>query len=216
MKHELAGQRFGRITVIKLQGLDKHKSRLWECKCDCGKTSYVRSSDLINGKVVSCGCYSRDIARERATKHSLSESRIYFTYNNMIARCYRKNAKHYSNYGERGIEICDEWRNSFEAFAKWAYESGYKDDLTIERKDVNKGYEPDNCTWIPHKEQAVNRTTTHWVTYHGETMPLSYLAQKVGVSTKAIRVRENRFKNDYESIIDNILSSKYRRIRKGK
>lgn len=200
--YNLIGETFGRLTVISLKGLDKHHSRLWECKCTCGKTSYVRSADLMSGKVVSCGCYSRDMARERATKHLMCDSRLYCIYNNMKTRCYRKNAKHYSNYGGRGITICDEWREDFSNFVKWASASGYSDDLTIERVDVNKGYSPDNCTWIPLNKQAINRTTTHYVTYKGTKMPLSYLAEKVGLARSTIRKHEKEFDYNYEALVD--------------
>jgi len=211
---DLTKQRFGRLVVISAKEQDTHGMMVWECKCDCGKTSYIRSGDLRPGKVVSCGCYSRDIARERATKHHLSNDRLYCIYNNMVARCHRKSNKSFKDYGARGIGICKEWDNNFPAFAKWALESGYKSNLTIERKDVNKGYSPENCTWITNEAQAINRRTTHWVTYKGETMPLSYLAQKVGVTRQAIRDREDKFNKDYEAIVNDILSSKKHTSRK--
>ncbi|WP_395389265.1 hypothetical protein [Fructilactobacillus frigidiflavus] len=94
----------------------------------------------------------------------------------MKKRCYDKNDKRYSNYGGRGIFVCDEWLNSFEVFKEWSISNGYKDNLTIERIDVDKPYMPSNCTWITVKEQANNRTTSVWVTYNGQTLNTKRLA----------------------------------------
>lgn len=78
-------------------------------------------------------------------------------YKAMMSRCYREKDVHYHSYGERGISVCDEWRNNKQAFITWALNNGYRDDLTIERIDVNGNYEPSNCTWIPLKEQFRNK-----------------------------------------------------------
>ena len=75
----------------------------------------------------------------------------------MKRRCLKINCKDYHNYGGRGIVICDEWMNDFLQFKEWSYKNGYDDNLTIERIDVNIGYNPKNCTWIPNSEQSKNR-----------------------------------------------------------
>ena len=87
----------------------------------------------------------------------------------MITRCTRKNNPNYNLYGGRGIKICANWRNSFEAFRDWALSNGYADNLTIDRIDVNGNYCPENCRWVTHAEQQRNKTNNTYVEYGGET-----------------------------------------------
>ena len=84
-------------------------------------------------------------------------SRLYRIYNNMKNRCYNEHSNSYKNYGGRGITVCDEWLNDFKAFYDWAITHGYRDDLTIDRKDNDKGYSPDNCRWATALEQRLNQ-----------------------------------------------------------
>lgn len=84
----------------------------------------------------------------------------------MKTRCHNPHVKAYSDYGGRGIKICDEW-NDFKAFKNWALQNGYKEGLTIERLDVDKGYTPNNCIWIERKAQSWNRRNTRYISYKG-------------------------------------------------
>ena len=76
----------------------------------------------------------------------------------MKRRCYDLKYVGYKHYGGRGITVCDEWLTSPDSFVEWALENGFKTELTIERIDVNKGYSPDDCTWIAPNLQYFNRT----------------------------------------------------------
>lgn len=102
-------------------------------------------------------------------------------YYNMLKRCYNKNNASFKYYGKKGITVCEQWKNSCRNFYAWAQESGYKKGLTLERKDVTKGYSPDNCCWIPYKKQACNKHNSIRVTYKGETKCLGEWAHIIGI-----------------------------------
>lgn len=78
----------------------------------------------------------------------VSQTRLYRTWIDMRARCYRPTCHNYPNYGGRGVRVCEEWRNSFAAFRAWALSHGYTDEMTIDRKESNDHYTPGNCQWI--------------------------------------------------------------------
>ena len=107
----------------------------------------------------------------------------------MKARCYNPHNKSYKNYGGRGISVCDEWIDSYEAFYKWAISSGYQPGLTIERIDNEKGYSPENCRWATKAEQTRNRRSVIWITYNGKTQCMEDWAKELGISRGTISSR---------------------------
>lgn len=77
---------------------------------------------------------------------------------NMMARCHNPTSDGFRYYGARGITVCPEWFRNFQAFKLWALSSGYQPRLEIDRVDGSKGYSPENCRWVSHKENMQNRT----------------------------------------------------------
>lgn len=195
----LVGQRFGRLVVTSYYG-HKNGRVAWNCLCDCGKTTVVLSGGLCSGKTKSCGCYHSDISRkqviERFTKHGGANTAIYSRWCSMKDRCCNPNNPSYHNYGGRGITICDEWVKDFEAFRTWAYENGYRPNLTLERIDNNKGYSPDNCRFISNARQQRNRRKTVMLTYNGETKPLATWCDIYGLNLKTCYNRLHNYKWD--------------------
>lgn len=157
---DMAGQRFGLITVVRRAENDKYGNARWLCRCDCGKEFVTLGHSIRNGHTRSCGHLQRDKASEMLRTHQMSKTALYKSWAGMVQRCSNPNAKAYKDYGARGITVCDEWRD-FQKFYEWAVRNGYKPGLTIERMDNNKGYEPSNCTYATRAEQNRNTTRTH-------------------------------------------------------
>ncbi len=157
---DITGHRFGRWLVITQNGNNKGGGALWMCRCDCGVTRSVLGADLRKGKSTNCGCLTVSRLGDLKRTHGGSRTRLYTTWKNMKARCYNPAGDSFEDYGARGIVVCDMWKDDFRTFREWALASGYRDDLTIERKDVNGNYEPDNCTWIEYGAQSFNRNYT--------------------------------------------------------
>lgn len=123
--------------------------------------------------------------------HGLSHTRLYGIWENMKQRCYTKGNHAYGRYGGRGITVADEWLD-FVKFYAWAIDSGYKDGLTIERIDVNGGYCPENCTWIPHGDQAKNTTRNIFLEYNGRRETVAEWSRITGIPYPRLIWRINK------------------------
>lgn len=164
----MIGKKFGRWTVIK-KGKKNRGGQCWICKCDCGNIKSVYYNNLKSKKSQSCGCLRKERSIASSTKHGMRNSRIYRIWGRIKNRCLKENSRDYHIYGGRGIKICKEWEDSFEAFYKWAIENDYSDDLQIDREDNDGDYEPSNCRWTTQKENARNRRTNILFEYNGKT-----------------------------------------------
>jgi hypothetical protein len=181
---DLKGKQFGRLKVKERAGVDKGGNALWLCECICGKFTIVRSQHLRNNETQSCGCLSK----QNALKYGESKTRIGMIWRAMINRCCSERNPNYKHYGGRGISVCDEWLNYYN-FRDWSTSNGYEDNLTLERKNVNGNYEPNNCKWATMKEQENNRTNNHLITFNGETKTLQQWSEVTGISRETLRSR---------------------------
>jgi hypothetical protein len=182
-----AGDRYERLIIIK--EVDRIKSaRRFLCQCDCGNTIEASLQDLRREHTKSCGCYKSEITASRFMVHGDSGTRLFRIWATMIARCFSKNTRGYRYYGSRGITVCNQWLK-FIDFKKWALSSGYTENLTIERKDNDGNYEPQNCTWITQAEQTKNSRHNQYVFLDGVRHTLTDAAIKTGISRTSIYQR---------------------------
>jgi hypothetical protein len=197
-KLTLTGRRFGRLVVIKEAGRCKYGQVLWECRCDCGKTTIVLGNSLQRRLTKSCGCLHSELNRKRLTTHGMSRERQYKNWAGMIQRCRDQRHRYYKNYGGRGITVCDRWLN-FENFFE---DMGPQPDgMTIEREDNNKGYEPGNCKWATRAIQNRNKQGNVYLEHNGMRLLQQDWAKILRISRSAIRYHLKRGKT-FEEIIE--------------
>lgn len=192
---DMIGKRYGRLTV---RGIDHYvtDSKGWKryylaCDCECGNSKVVLAYSLTQGLTKSCGCLQKEIAGSHLRTHGQSNTRLCHIWRDMHRRCEKANRVSYGRYGARGICVCSEWSGSqgFIHFKKWSEENGYKDDLSIDRIDNDKGYSPDNCRWTDTKTQANNTSTNKWIECNGEKHTLAQWSDITGISYGALKRR---------------------------
>lgn len=126
--------------------------------------------------------------KETTKTHGMRRTRLYNIWTQMIQRCTNQKLDHYERYGGRGISVCNEWRK-FEVFAEWAMKNGYKDDLTIDRINVDGNYDPKNCKWSTDVDQQRNKRNNHFITINGETKTIAEWAEISGLPYKTLQRR---------------------------
>lgn len=128
-------------------------------------------------------------------KHSMSKHPLYAVYKLMIQRCCNKKNKKYDRYGDRGITVCDDWKNDKKIFFKWAINNGWAIGLQLDRRENDGGYSPDNCRFVTPLVNCLNRAVTIFVTYRGVEKPLKTWSDELGLSYEAMKMRMHRNKN---------------------
>lgn len=199
MKHKrnIVGNRYGNLTVISEAGKDKYNHYMSLVRCDCGKEYLVPDTELIYGRRLRCNACNKPWKT-----HGMSKNRMFFIWQSMRARCNNPNKQHYKHYGGRGIKVCDEWNKSFEAFRDWSLANGYKEDLSIDRIDVNGNYEPSNCRWATKLEQARNRRDNVLIKYEGNMLPITVVAEITGIKACTISARLHSGWSEYDATHD--------------
>src|SRR5260370_8449908 len=190
---DLAGKRFGRLSVIE-RGPDwKPRISQWHCKCDCGNMALVIGYNLRAGLTTSCGCLRREKTIARFTTHGKTaggrRGREFYLWNQMIQRWENPKAKGYGRYGGRGIKVCKRWH----AFTNFL--ADMKDrpspQHTIERIDNNGDYTPVNCVWATRTRQANNRRSNRLILFRGRRLTLRQIAEETNcvISWRTLRAR---------------------------
>lgn len=160
--------------------------------CECGNIFFATVSKVKIGHIKSCGCMLPRVARERSTTHGMSETSEYSSWSNMKTRCYYEAHESYSDYGGRGIKVCDRWLHSFENFFSDMGKKPSPEHGIDRYPDVNGNYEPSNCRWATSKQQTEAKRVQknlRIVVFNGEDIGLKELCKTVGIEYTKVRHR---------------------------
>jgi hypothetical protein len=188
---DLTGQRFGKLVADKVVGSHR-KGRVWRCTCDCGGTNDVPSERLRNGWTKSCGCravdHGRYLSSLRVTHGQSHKVPEYNIWAGMKARCSNPRSKSWRRYGGRGIRVCAEWANDFEAFLR---DMGPRPSPahSLDRMDYDGDYSPKNCRWATMLQQNNNRSSNRVIEAFGERLSSAEWEDRTGVRAAVIRDR---------------------------
>ncbi len=176
------GDRFGKLVVRSVGRAGRNFYVV--CDCDCGTRSHLTNlGRLCAGEVKACGC----LRGAHLRTHGQSRHPAFWRWQGMMRRCYSPRAINYSDYGGRGIRVCERWHEPAAFIADMA--QGFSPDLELDREDNDGDYCPDNCRWIAKRDNLENRSVSRRVTFGGETLPLRVWAQRVGISRKLLEKR---------------------------
>jgi hypothetical protein len=185
---QFVGMSFGDLTVERKAPPEARfwGQRAWVCRCACGNVVTVTTSSLKKG-TRSCGCAIKAVLQERNTTHGHAGSATYSSWHEAKRRSTATNREYSAHYVERGITMCDRWRNSFEAFLA---DMGERPSGTsLDRIENDKGYEPGNCRWATRAEQARNRTDNRLLTFGGRTQTTADWEKELGFPGSVLRKR---------------------------
>lgn len=211
MKDE-TGNTYHRLTVLEQHPERKHRRVQWLCQCSCGNTTIVPGKHLRKGLTKSCGCLrdegcmkSIHKATQAKRTHGMTNTPTYRAWQGMKARCYQQSNPGYSLYGGRGITICSQWRTSFEQFladmGERPTDHPEEGPYSVDRKDNDGPYSPENCRWATGITQANNTRRNHRLTLNGETHTLTQGSRITGISAGCLRGRLHKMKWSVEKTL---------------
>jgi hypothetical protein len=192
---DLSGKRFGRLKAVSsVTGRQK-----WNCRCDCGESVQVFTTNLRRGLTRSCGCINREIGMKRIT-HGMSKSLEYRCWQAMLSRCLNPKNIGFHNYGGAGVRVCDRWRHSFENFLADMGEAPFAG-ASIDRKDNKGNYDPGNCRWATRQQQNNNKTSNRMIDIEGKTQSLAEWSRELGVNPYSVSTRIQRGWDDVDALL---------------
>ncbi len=202
---DISGQVFGRLTVLGYAGSDVRGKARWWVECACGNTSQTKGESLRSGETKSCGCYNIELREARKFTHGKSGTPEHRIWEGMKWRCLNPNNPAYSDYGGRGIVICARWldgEDSKHGFVCFLEDMGKRPSSrhSIERRDVNGNYEPNNCYWGTDEEQANNKRNSIFLTFRGKTQTLQQWCKELNIPRMRAYFRIKRGWTDPEQI----------------
>lgn len=182
----LKGQKFGLLQVIDFVGKTQKRTAVWLCRCECGKEISVQSGNLKRGRV-SCGCDALRKVKEACTTHGMTKSSEWNIWKGARKRCRLESDPAYYKYGGAGINMCDEWYDSFEKF--YADMGPRPKGLTLDREDNDLGYFKENCRWATYTTQNRNKRSNHLWEFNGEKKCITEWSRSTGIRKDTLRRR---------------------------
>jgi len=179
------------LLVLKAAGSNAAGTRMWQCQCDCGRKCVVSGRRMRNGHTSSCGCLQKERAAAASAKaqttHGMRYTPEWLAWKNMRGRCNDPGNPSYPRYGGRGVKVC----------ARWSEFQPFFDDMgarpskraSIDRKDNDGDYTPENCHWASQKEQARNRRTSTAIEFRGQTRTVAEIADITHVPSNILYSR---------------------------
>lgn len=187
------GKTYFRLTVSEYCGkTSQDGDHLWRCECECGNVVVVQAKNLFHTyyPVKSCGCLYKETRHSAKATHGLSRTPEYAVWLDMRRRCSNPNSTNYSNYGGRGITVCERWLDFTNFFADMGQRPTAKHE--IDRRDNDGNYEPDNCYWATRYEQSIHKRSTRWVEYNGERLALVEWCRRLNIPYSRTQLRLNK------------------------
>lgn len=194
------GDKFGSLEVISFYTGKRESGsvkRMVKCKCKCGRIVDVEKYNLTSGNSKRCiNCKSKIVGASRSTHgHSYNnknvnklEAKCYYTWQAIKRRCRKTYDLSYERYGGKGIDVCDDWFDSYESFLS---DMGLPPsvDSQIDRTDNSKGYSKENCRWVSRSQNSRNKSNNRKITAFGATKLLCEWAESYGVNSATIARR---------------------------
>lgn len=184
-KYGKPGEKYNSLVVLG-EAAKRGEKRYVKCLCDCGGETIVRLTHIRSGQIKTCGC-----GRSHRKTHGMSRSPEFKSWLHMKERCHKEDNPQYHNYGGRGVEVCSEWRDDFQAFYDHI---GPKPspELTVDRVDNDGNYEPGNVRWASRQQQCRNFRCNTLLTYDGRTQCIVEWAEELGVNRGTLQTRLQR------------------------
>lgn len=173
------------------------------CKCECGTIKRTNLSEIKQLRSKSCGCAR--IGKFTRRKYSIVNHDIYIAYKTMINRCYNEKTKIYQTYGAKGVVVCDEWRDNYEAFLHWALSNGWSKGLQLDKdiKGDGKLYSPETCSWVTAMENMSYRSVSVKYEYNGQYLTLGQICKPLNLDRRKVYNRIKSGKTLQEALCQN-------------
>jgi len=206
---DATGEKHHRLTALRRVETKARQPR-WMFRCDCGAEVEAAIGAVRAGSIKSCGCLIGEANRKRLLKHGYRGTPTYLSWQNAKARCFNPRNKSYADYGGRGITMCREWLESFEAFLADMGER--PDGMSIDRIDNDGNYEPGNCRWASKGQQNANVRGRTRIEFEGQFYSIKEFAALMGVEFGSLWYRVRKAGQDPLLAAQALQSGKWRRL----